>query len=237
MLLCGGASPVFGKPGPPTSFDSPYVPTLQSLLAATLTQIGWFAGRLLIVVENPLTSTLYNQLPLVRPYCTLNVLTPEYGPQLTKTLVGLTLLDSIILGAIIVLARVGQNGAVGPLELLEPLEPEAEDELEAAAAQVGPLIVLAFKVTVLAASPTIRPSTVAPAFRAVVPLRAKRFPLNEVVVSRVAELPTLHQMLQASPPVTEEPGEVIIVDTDLKIQTPEPVRFRFPVRVKLLVEQ
>ena len=66
---------------------------------------------------------------------------------------------------------------------------------------------------------------------------AKIFPMNEVVVSSVAELPTLHHTLQGSPPVTDEPGDVIRVDTVLKIQTPDPVRFRFPDNVKLLVEQ
>jgi hypothetical protein len=61
--------------------------------------------------------------------------------------------------------------------------------------------------------------------------------MNEVVVSRVAELPILHHTLQGSPPVTDEPGDVMSVDTVLKIQTPDPVRVRFPLSEKLLVEQ
>lgn len=122
------------------------------------------------------------------------------------------------------------------VELVE-LEEEEEEVLAAAAAHVGPLMVLAFKVTVPAASDTSRPFKVAPEFMALTPLSAKIFPLKAVVVARVAELPTRHHKLQASPPVIDEPGEVMIVDTVLKIQTPEPVRLRFPVNVKLLVEQ
>jgi hypothetical protein len=42
-------------------------------------------------------------------------------------------------------------------------------------------------------------------------------PINEVVVSRVVELPILHHTLHGSPPVTDEPGDVIRDDTVLKI--------------------
>lgn len=105
------------------------------------------------------------------------------------------------------------------------------------AAHVGPEIVLASNVTVPAACAKTRPFKVAPVCKAVTPLSAKIFPMNEVVVLRVAELPILHHTLQASPPVTDEPGDVMSVDTVLKIQTPEPVRFRFPLSEKLLVEQ
>ncbi len=114
-----------------------------------------------------------------------------------------------------------------PLPLLPPPE----------AAHVGPLMVLAFSVTVPADSAKIRPFKVAPVFKASVPFCAIIVPMNDVVVSRVAELPILHQTLQGSPPVTDEPGDVMIVDTVLKIQTPEPVRVRFPLSVKALVEQ
>jgi hypothetical protein len=69
----------------------------------------------------------------------------------------------------------------------------------------------------------------------VIEVSAKIFPLNEVVVPRVAELPILHHTLQGSPPVTDEPGDVMRVDAVLKIQTPDPVRLRFPVSEKLLV--
>lgn len=122
-------------------------------------------------------------------------------------------------------------------EVDPPVLEELVVELVVVVVHVGPLMVLACNVTVLAANPTILPFTVAPVFRAVVPLSAKRFPLNAVVVSRVAALPILHQILQGSPPVIDEPGDVMSVDTVLKIHTPEPVRFRFPVSVKLLVEQ
>ena len=118
-----------------------------------------------------------------------------------------------------------------PEDELLPLLPPPED------VHVGPVIVLAFNVTVAAASPKNRPFKVAPVFIALTPFCDITVPINEVVVSRVVELPILHQTLQGSPPVTDEPGDVMSVDTVLKIQTPEPVRVRFPDSEKLLVEQ
>ena len=103
------------------------------------------------------------------------------------------------------------------------------------AAQFGPEMVLDCSVTAPVCAKA-RPFKVAPVFM-LMDVRAKIFPMNEVVVSRVAELPILHHTLQGSPPVTDEPGEVMRVDTVLKIQTPDPVRFRFPESEKLLVEQ
>jgi hypothetical protein len=105
----------------------------------------------------------------------------------------------------------------------------------AGAAQIGPVMVLLSNATWPFCAKT-RPFKVAPVFMVML-VSAKTLPRNEVVVSKVAELPILHQTLQGSPPVTDEPGDVMRVDTVLKIQTPEPVRFRFPVKEKLLVEQ
>jgi hypothetical protein len=65
---------------------------------------------------------------------------------------------------------------------------------------------------------------------------ARIFPMNEVVVSRVAELATLHHTLHGSPPVTDEPGEVMSVDADLKIQTPDPLSVKFPLNVKAVAQ-
>ncbi len=114
---------------------------------------------------------------------------------------------------------------------LEP-EPAADvPELEpepAADVHVGPLIVLESNVTEPADSAKNRPFKVAPVFMAFAPFCDITVPLKEVVVSRVVELPTLHHTLHGSPPVTDEPGDVISVDTVLKIQTPDPVRLRFP---------
>lgn len=123
------------------------------------------------------------------------------------------------------------------VELVEELPPPEEEPPPEDIAHVGPVMVLAFSVTVAADSPRTRPSKVAPVFKAVVPFCAIIVPINEVVVPRVAELPILHHTLHGSPPVIDEPDDVIIVDTVLKIQTPEPVRVRFPDSVKLLVEQ
>ncbi len=113
----------------------------------------------------------------------------------------------------------------------------AAEEPPVPVAHVGPEIVFAFSVTVPADNARTRPFKVAPVLRAVVPFWATMVPINDVVVPRVAELPILHQRLHGSPPVTDEPDDVMSVDTVLKIQTPDPVRVRFPDRVKLLVEQ
>jgi hypothetical protein len=51
----------------------------------------------------------------------------------------------------------------------------------------------------------------------VIDVSARIFPLNEVVVSRVTDDTALHHTLQAPPPVTDDPGLVIIVAADLKI--------------------
>ena len=68
-----------------------------------------------MVVENPVTLVLYNQFPFVRPYRTLNVFIPAYGPQLIKILVGLILLESIIIGTVVI---------VGAIHSLVPVEEE-----------------------------------------------------------------------------------------------------------------
>src|SRR5680860_155681 len=101
--------------------------------------------------------------------------------------------------------------------------------------QVGPVIVLASNVTAPVCTKA-RPFKVAPVFNAI-DVSARIFPIKLVVVSRVAELPILHHTLHGSPPVTDEPGDVISVDAVLKIQTPDPVRVKSPVNEKLLVEQ
>lgn len=115
--------------------------------------------------------------------------------------------------------------------------PSSDEPSPVAAAHTGPVMVLESSVTVPASCANSRPFKVAPVFIALTPSSAKILPMKEVVVSKVAELPILHQTLQGSPPVTDEPGEVMSVDTVLKIQTPDPVRFRFPLSEKLLVEQ
>ncbi len=76
-----------------------------------------------------------------------------------------------------------------------------------------------------------RPFKLAPVFR-VMDVSARIFPMNLVFVPRVAELPTLHHALHGSPPVTDEPDDVMSVDADLKIQTPDPARVRFPLSAK-----
>jgi hypothetical protein len=100
---------------------------------------------------------------------------------------------------------------------------------------VGPEIVLVSKVTAPFCAKA-RPFRVAPVFM-VIEVSAKIFPINELVVPRVAELPTLHQTLHGSPPVIDELVAAIKVEADLKIQTPEPVRFKFPDNAKLPAEQ
>ena len=76
-----------------------------------------------------------------------------------------------------------------------------------------------------------RPFKVAPVFNVML-VRARIFPMNEVVVPRVPDETSLHHTLHGSPPVTDEPDDVVSVDADLKIQTPDPLRVRFPVSKK-----
>jgi len=45
---------------------------------------------------------LYDQVPFVNPYLTLKVFIPAYGPQLTKTLVALILLEVISIGTMVI---------------------------------------------------------------------------------------------------------------------------------------
>ena len=96
--------------------------------------------------------------------------------------------------------------------------------------QTGPLMMFEFSVTAPVWARR-RPLIVAPVFRPM-DVRARILPWNLVVVSRVAEEPTLHQTLQGSPPVTEEPGDVISVEAALNIQTPDPLSVRLPLREK-----
>lgn len=101
--------------------------------------------------------------------------------------------------------------------------------------QTGPVMVLDCKITWPVCTKA-RPFKVAPVF-IVMSVSAKILPTNEVFVSKVAEVPMRHHVLQGSPPVIDEPGDVMRVDTVLKTQTPDPTKLRFPVNEKVLVEQ
>jgi hypothetical protein len=63
--------------------------------------------------------------------------------------------------------------------------------------------------------------------------------MNELPVPRVPDATSLHHTLQGSPPVTDEPEEVVSPEASaaaLKIQTPDPLRVRFPVSRKVLAQ-
>ena len=97
-------------------------------------------------------------------------------------------------------------------------------------AQTGPLIVLWSSVT--AAWAKARPFKVAPVCRArLVP--AKILPSKVLLLPMILPAETKrHQMLQGSPPVTVEAAEVVMVEADLNIQTPEPLKVKLPVSMK-----
>ena len=118
--------------------------------------------------------------------------------------------------------------------MLEPGVPQVSGSwvccVSGGGAHVGPEIALLCKLTA-AVCVKARPFRVAPPFM-VMAVDARIFPMKEVFVSIVADETTLHQTLQGSSPVTYESGDVISVADDLKIQTPDPVRARCPVRVK-----
>lgn len=118
---------------------------------------------------------------------------PEDGPQLKKMLVGLTLLDSIMNGATIVLLRGGQYEEDDPPELELELEVEVEVETTAGApvvpaAQFCFVIVVPFSVTAPFLARSL-PFTVEPP-SSVIDVRASIFPIRVVVVPNVAEEPT-----------------------------------------------
>ncbi len=96
--------------------------------------------------------------------------------------------------------------------------------------QTGPVMVSVSNVTAPFCAKA-RPFKLAPAFT-VIDVKARMFPMNDVRKSIVAELPTLHHTLHGSPPVTDESGDVMSVDADLKIQGPGPMSARFPDNVK-----
>jgi hypothetical protein len=103
-----------------------------------------------------------------------------------------------------------------------------ELEVELAAEHVGPVIVFVSNDTWPVCT-IARPFKVAPV-AIVMDVDARIFPINEVYVPRVAELTTLHHTLHGSPPTTLAVPEVMRSDSDLKIQTPEPLRVSVPVK-------
>lgn len=115
VFLSSVPTPVLGRPIPANTAGE-YLPIEQSSVAATFTQIGWFGGRSLMVVEKPVTLVLKGKLPFVKPYCMIKVLIPAYGPQLKKMLVGLVLLASNIIGVVV---RGGQGPDPGVVILPE----------------------------------------------------------------------------------------------------------------------
>jgi hypothetical protein len=103
------------------------------------------------------------------------------------------------------------------------------------ATQTGPKTLFESRVT----SPTCvraRPFRLAPVWRWMAS-SARMFPMNEVFAPSVPAETSLHQMLHGSPPVTLEPAEVVSVAADLKIQTPAPLRVRFPVSKNASAQQ
>src|SRR3990172_4445702 len=62
--------------------------------------------------------------------------------------------------------------------------------------------------------------------------RARKFPTTVLPVPIVTEDSALHHTLQAPPPLTVMSGSESIVEADLKIQMPEPLSTRSPVRMK-----
>lgn len=57
-------------------------------------------------------------------------------------------------------------------------------------------------------------------------------PIKDVPVPIVPDETSLHQISHGLPPVTDEFEDVVSVDADLKIHTPDPLRVRFPVSRK-----
>ena len=99
-------------------------------------------GKSLSVTENPVTLVLYNQLPLVGPYSTLKVFSPENGAQLNNILVGLNLLDSMMVGATTLSGMSAQKAAAPPPAF--ELAPDAEELVVVGAEQMEAITVVLF---------------------------------------------------------------------------------------------
>jgi hypothetical protein len=96
--------------------------------------------------------------------------------------------------------------------------------------QIKPVMVLESNVTAPVCA-RARPFKVARVCR-LMDVSARIFPINEVSVPSVAELATLHHTSQGLSPTTLAEPEVMRVDADLKIQTPDPLRVSVPDNVK-----
>jgi hypothetical protein len=101
----------------------------------------------------------------------------------------------------------------------------------AAAAQTGRFMVVLFSVTAWFLARSL-PLIVEPP-SSVIEARANIFPTKVLFVPRVVDVSALHHTSHGSPPATVESEAVMIVDADLKIQTPAPLRFRVPLTWKL----
>ena len=141
---------------------------------------------------------LYSQLPLVGPYSTLNIFTPEYGAQLKNILVGLSLLDSTIIGATTLSGISAQKGAAPPPAELE-LAPDAEEVAVVVVEQVETITVVLFIDTAPFLAKSL-PWTVEPPL-SVTETRAKILPTKFEPVPRVAELVTCQKTLQGWAPL------------------------------------
>jgi hypothetical protein len=94
----------------------------------------------------------------------------------------------------------------------------------------GPVIVLWSRAT--AAWERSLPFKVAPACILIL-VPERMLPTRVLFVPRMLPAETSrHQTLHGSPPVTVDAAEVVKVAADLKIQTPEPLRVKFPVSRK-----
>ena len=91
------------------------------------------------------------------------------------------------------------------------------------------VMVLASNVT--AACAKARPFKLAPVCMLML-VPARMLPTIEELGKMSAAETSLHHTLQGSPPVTDALAAVVSVDADLKIQTPDPLRVRFPVSRK-----
>ena len=156
--------------------------------------MGWLKGRELMVVENPVTFVLYGQFPFIKPYLTLNVSIPAYGPQLIKILVGLNLFESIISGTVVIVGAM--QGAPPPVEEEEEeLELEEEDEpaedvgvgVEVGVGAHEELLTVVLLNVIAAVCAITLPSSIAPPPGKVTDSEAKTVPAIVVVPLNVAE--------------------------------------------------
>ena len=118
-----------------------------------------------------------------------------------------------------------------PMKIIIPHSLSVGTDVTAPPPEPHTPVVMVLASNVTAACAKARPFRLAPVCMLML-VPARILPTIEELGKMSAAETSLHQTLHGSPPVTDESADVVSVDADLKIQTPDPLRVRFPVSKK-----